>query len=619
MRSLNCIVFVAFMLILAAAVSGAAQEITDPYEILNRYFRMAGGLERLAAEQASYAEGNLSLGGMEGTVKLWTQRPGRNRVEIVLGPLNIIQGDNGEHQWVLDQNGKLQVITNPDEATVQRRQVRRSLAEYAYAQRESGLFTVSLAGREQIEGKDCYVIKITNNINVDSFTMYVNSVSFRLEKAAFVEDVESRDVFYGDYREIQGLQVAFWTKEISHRSGQTQEITLTQYVSNPEIDLALFEPPAAGAKDYQFTAGDCAEDIPFEFIGNHLFIPVVVNGEERLWVLDSGAGMTVLNKKFAEELGLKFEGELKGQGAGGTVAVNLTALPPYQIAGIEFNEQTVAVIDMDELISRIGVDVVGILGYDFLSRFVTKVDYANELVSFYDPESFVYSGDGHLLDMHIENMLFEVSATLDGTHTGSWIFDLGAGTTHLDGSYALREGYAARDGIIRMGHGAGNEYQLKDVRCDSMEFAGFTVYKPTISFSFGGTDTTFRSDNIGTLGNSLFQNFVLHIDYANERLLIEKGGEFNRFRPEDNSGLQIAWNQDHQVEVTYVSPDTPAEKAGFRKGDVLRSINGIDVDSFKGLIAIRKLLQADPGMKYELVIHRAGEEKKLKLKLAQLL
>jgi len=619
MRCFYSLIIVAFAFNLVMPVSAAAQELSDPHKILDKYFQAAGGLDRLSAEQAFYVEGTISLGGMQGTAKSWTQKPGRNRAELALGPLNIIQGDNGEYQWVVDQNGKLQVITNPDETTVKRRQVRQLLEEYAYKNRESGVFTVNLVGREHIEGKDCYIIKITNNINVDSYTMYINSASFVLEKAAFVEDDESRDVFYGDYRDMAGLQVAFRTKEIARQTGQMQEITLNVYESNPEIDPALFEPPAQGAKDYQFTDGECALNIPFSFVEDHLFIPVVVNGKERLWVLDSGAGMTVLNRKFAEELGLKFEGELQGQGAGGTVTATLAALPPYQVGSIAFQGQTVAVIDMDQLISRIGIDVVGILGYDFLSRFVTKVDYADELVSFYDPETFVYSGDGHLLAMHIEHSLFQVTATLDGKHSGSWLFDLGAGQTHLDGVYALREGYAARDGVIRMGHGAGHEYQLKEVRCDSMEFAGFTVYEPIISLAYGGTDTTFTADQIGTLGNSLFRNFVLYIDYAGERLFIEKGANFNRAWPDDNSGLQIAWGRDRRVDVVYVSPDSPAARAGFLKGDVLRSINGVNVDLFEGLSAIRKLLRADPGAKYELVIDRSGNEKKLKLTLAKLL
>lgn len=394
---------------------------------------------------------------------------------------------------------------------------------------------------------------------------------------------------------------------------------MSLYESNPEIDLTLFEPPEEGAKDYRFLDGDSAEDIPFQFIGNHLFVPVLVQGKERLWIYDTGAAMTVLNRAFAEELGLDLEGEIKGQGAGGTVDVTFATLPPFQVGSILFEEQTVAVIGMDELIRRIGLDVVGILGYDFLSRFVTKVDYANKLVSFYDPALFEYTGDGVELGIHVEHSSFEIPATLDGEHTGSWLFDLGAGTTHLDGIYARRESYAAREGVIGVGHGAGNEYQLKDIRCDSLELAGFTLYGPEISFAYGGTDTVFTADRLGILGNTAFRNFVLYIDYANERLIVEKGEMFNKTWPVDQSGLRVAWSEDGGVEVIFVSPQTPAEKAGFRKGDRILRVNGIDVGLLDGLVAIRELLKAGDGTKYEIIVDRDGDEKKLKLKLADLI
>lgn len=619
MRSLYSVAVSISVLIATIAVPAPAQKLGDPLEILNRYFQASGGLDRMKAERTSHAEGTLSLAGMEGTLKFWTQKTGLSRAEVTLGPLNIIQGDNGEHAWVLDQNGKLQVITNPDQATVKRRQVRKLMEEYAFAEHESDVFTVSLGGVEQVEGKDCYVIEIANKINVDSYTYYINTSTFTREQAIFREDIESRDVFYGDYREIEGLMVPFWTKEVSHGTGQVQEARLTRYVSNQKIDPILFEPPEQGARDYQFTDGDRAENIPFEFIGNHVFIPVTAAGKERLWILDTGASMTVLSKAFAEELGLELEGQMMGQGAGGTVEVSFTTLPPYSVKGIRFQEQTVAVIDMYELIRRLGLDVAGILGFDFLSRFVTKVDYANELVSFYEPETFTYTGDGHVADMHLANSVFRTSATLDGEHQGNWMFDVGAGTTQLDSRYALREGYSDKDGVLRMGHGAGNEFQLKKVRCDSIRFAGFTVHKPEISFPFGSTDTVFTADQIGILGNSLFRNFVLYCDYAGERLIVERGDKFNQPWPEDNSGMQIAWSHSREIEVSYVSPGTPAEDAGFIKGDLLRSINGIDAGLFGGIVAIRKLLKSDPGTKYEFVVDREGKRKKLKLKLAELL
>jgi predicted aspartyl protease len=602
-----------------ASSSSFGQELTNPYKILNRYFRTTGGLDRLLSEITTYSESTLSLGGMEGTLKAWTQAPNQNRVEIVLGPLSIVQGDNGEHSWTLDQNGKVQVVTNPDPATVARRKVRKLMNEYAFASPGSEVFKVTLQGIEQVEGKDCYAVKITNNVNVDSHTKYINTQTFLQEKVVFIEDDESRDAYYGDYREIDGLLVPFWTREVHHQTGQDQEMQLARYDSNPTISPEMFEPPQQASKDYRFLKGDRAEDVAFKFIENHLFVPVTVGGKKRLWVLDTGAGVTVLNKAYADELGLDLEGQIKGQGAGGTVEVSFATLPPFAIEGVEFDGQVVAVIDMSELLRRIGLDVAGILGFDFLSRFVTKVDFAKELVSFYDPETFEYSGEGQVLDMHLDQSVFRAQATLDGRHAGSWLFDLGAGTSHLDGRYALREGYADRKGILGLGHGAGNEYQLKSLKCDSLDFAGYTVYKPLISFAYGGTDTAFSADLIGTLGNTLFRNFVLHCDYANERLIIERGDKFNQSWPEDHSGLQLSYTEDREIKVLYVAPGTPAEVSGFVKGDVLRSIDGAGMGSFDGLIGVRELLRADPGTEYEFLVERDGQTHDLRLQLAELL
>jgi hypothetical protein len=504
-------VVLATTMIMAAGLAGVAttQELTDPYEIMSRYFEASGGLERLKAERTSYFEGTLSVGGMEGPIRVWTQKPDHSRAEIDLGPIRMTQGDNGEFEWVLDANGKLQKITKADETTLKRKEVQRRMAEYEYAHPGSDIFTVTFEGTDSVDEVDCYVIKVANSINDDYHTYLIDINGFMLKKSIDIQGEKSGEAYYGDYRQIDGMLTAFYLKQVPRQTGQAQEITISRRESNPEIPATMFDPPEEGGKDYSFSQGNAAENIPFKFIGNHLFIPVVVNGRERLWVLDTGAGMSVIDKAFADEMGLQLEGNLKGRGAGGTVEASFTTLPAYELEGIRFEKQTVAVIDMSELLRRLGIDIPGILGYDFLSRFVTKVDYANELVSFYGPETFEYTGDGAELDVHLKESVFEVSATLDGKHSGTWLFDLGAGTTHLDGVYALREGYTGKHGVLGMGHGAGNEFLLKVVEGDSIRLAGFTVYEPEISFSYGGTDTVFTADKIGVLGNTLFRMSIM--------------------------------------------------------------------------------------------------------------
>lgn len=608
-----------FLLAAVFSVAAAQGSLNDPYDILGRYFNAVGGLDRLKAERSHYLEGNVNVAGFEGTVKIWIEKPDRSRTELDLGVFKMIQGDNGEYEWVLDTNGKLQKTTNPDETAIKRKEVRRRMAEYEYADRGSDIFKVSLVGIEEIDGDSCYVIKIENNINNDYETDYINRDNFLLAKSVSVGGSESHDAFYKDYRDIDGIKVPFRHREIAHETGQEEEIEITEYVSNPDIDSSLFNPPEEGAKDYHFTEGDRSENIPFKFEGNHLYIPVVIDCKERYWILDTGAAMSVIGFEYATELGLDLQGDMKGSGMGGTVDIRIATLPPFSIQGIEFNEQTVAAISLKDLNRVLSVKIVGILGFDFLSRFVTRVDYTNELVSFYEPETFEYTGDGREVDIHVKDNVFMVEATLEDDYSGTWLFDLGASSINLNGAYALKNHLTERKGVLGMGRGAGSSFIYKRVKCKKLDFAGYTLDNPTVSMPYGGTDTVFTADYLGILGNTVFRNFVVYCDYADERVILEKGDDFNREFPADHSGLQILRGEKGGYEVLYVSENTPAHKAGFREGDVLKSINGIDMEYFGGLSDIRYLFTDDPGTKYTFIIDREGKEKKINMKLADLL
>lgn len=619
MRTWKSLLATAALCFLALPSAFAQENNDDPYEILNRHFNAVGGLDNLRAESTQYMEGNVSFAGLEGTIKSWTAKPDRERTDIDLGIFKLTQADNGEYEWTLDTNGKLQKITNPDETAVKRKEVKHRILGYGYADPKSDIFKVTHTGREKVDNKECFVLRITNNINDDNLTYFINTADFMLEKIVSMEGDNSNDQYFRDYRKAGKIIVPYWIRQVAHATGQEQDVTVVNYVSNPDIDATLFDPPGEMAKDYRFTDGNSSENIPIRFVENHLFIPVIVDCKERYWVLDTGAGLSAIDQNFADELGLEKKGNLKGLGAGGTVDVAFTVLPSFNLKGLEFDEQTVAMIDMAELNKLLAIPVVGILGYDFLSRFVTKVDFANEFVSFYDPETFRYSGDGHEIGLHLKENVFSVDATLDGRHSGSWLFDRGASTISLHGGYALKEGYASAKGVLGMARGAGNAFSIKRIKCGKIEFAGYTLENPQVTFSYGGTDSSFTADRIGGLGNTLFRHFVIYCDYANEKLIVEKGADFSKVFPENNSGMQLTRGDNGNIEVLYVAEKTPANKAGFRRGDILKSINGVETALYDGILAVRKMLTESPGTEYSFVIEREGREKKLKLKLARLL
>jgi len=394
----------------------------------------------------------------------------------------------------------------------------------------------------------------------------------------------------------------------------------TKYEVNIEIDDSLFIPPEKDIEDFEFLSGESAEDIPFKYIENHIYLPVNIKGKEGLWVLDCGASLNVIDSSFAEEIGLKIEGKMKAQSASSLVDLYHVTLPSFEIKGVRFKEQKIMTFKIHELFKRtMGLDVVGILGYDFLSRFVTKIDFANEKLSFYKPDKFKYSGGGKVIDAPLKDNLFSIPVTVDEKYSGLWELDIGAGGVKFNYPFSKENNLIDREGIDRIAFGAGGSYKGKASEFRTIEMAGFTVKNPIISIPYEeGKGALASKQNLGIVGNSFLQHFVLYLDYNNQRVILEKSDDFSREFIRGKSGLHLWYTEDNDIEVFYVPSNTPAEEAGFNKGDIIKAINGIDVKFFDGIIAVRKLLREPAGTVYTFSVLRDNETKKIKMTLKDL-
>jgi hypothetical protein len=612
---------VAFLVAVLFHGAAAFAELADPFIILGKHYEAIGGIEQLKAQRTSHIKGTVVIegSGLEGTYEEWRERPIRSRQEIDLGIIKQTEGDNGEFSWIVDHNKKL--LIRKDERSAKERQVRLLLAEYDHLNRDSENFSVAYEGTDTVAEATCYVVQITNSINDNILTQFIDTSSFLLLKSVEVSPDQEQHTTYSDYREVDGIMIAFQQRVTVYPTGMVQRMQITEVARNIDINPALYEPPEVDVEDFRFTNGKSAEDIPFQLIEDHIFLPLTVGGRTRLWVLDSGASVSCLEKKFAEELGLEPQGQIKGEGAGGLVDVSLVTMPSYEMPGLEFDEQTVAVIDIDWLFRRwMGLEVAGILGYDFLSRLVLKVDYANQLLSFYHPDSFEYTGDGAIIEAPIsQTNMFHVPMTVDGKYSGLWHLDLGAGGMGFRYQFAAEHGFLDRRGVQRLGAGAGGRVYNYLVEFKTVEFAGYVVNNPLISIpAAGGEGPSFGGELIGRIGNTLLQHFVLYLDYGREQVIVEKGNNFGKDFPRDNSGMQLQESDSGELEISFVADKTPAAKSGFRKGDILRTVNGINVDLLDGVVAAKKLLQAKPGTKYKITVDRNGQVKTLKLKLEDL-
>src|SRR5262249_42629736 len=138
----------------------------------------------------------------------------------------------------------------------------------------------------------------------------------------------------------------------------------------------------------------------------------------------------------AKELGLHLYGEVGTGGAGsgarparGAFVRDATFTIP-ELA--EFAQPVTVALPLVNLAPTFGQEVDGIIGTDFIERFVTELDYQAQRIKLHDKDRFTYSGPGESIPIRFNpdgNPVIEAEVTpLGGAAIkGGFMLDTGAG------------------------------------------------------------------------------------------------------------------------------------------------------------------------------------------------
>jgi hypothetical protein len=607
---------VCLIILLSALTCQAAEILADPRDILLKHYESIGGLEKLKKIKSGYIEGKITFDGLEGNFRQWEEIPLKYRLEEDYGVIKQLFGDDGRQSWTVDPNRKVQI--QRDEDTLKRRKVKALLEIYDHVNPDSKNFILTYEGEKKVSGADCLVVKMENIINEDSTFFFINKENYYIVKSILKQpDVEIHTLF-SDYRETGGIIHPFHEEtEILPRE-KKETLQLEKYEFNLKIDGALFAVPGDDVEDFRFINNESSENVPFIFIENSIYIPVTINSETRLWLFDNGASMSIIDAGYASYLGLKPEGEIKGFGIASVFDFSFVTMPSYRVGEIEIRPQKI--FSYKGLSDRFyDSDIVGVLGHDFVSRFVTKIDYAAKTMSFYHPDRFKYKGNGTAIDAPLRNKIFSLPATVDNKYKGRWTLDLGAFDVSFHYPYAIKNGMLDFKGVERISADLGGQHRERTVRFESMEIGGYKVLYPLINIPLEkGKGSNVSKEIIGNIGNSLLRHFTVYLDYKRQQVILEKGNDFEKRFPSDKSGLLIGRAGDGAPEIVFVAPGTPADKSGFLCGDIILTVNGADAVSFGGIAGVRNLFLEKAGTEYCIEVMRGHNRIELKLVLEEL-
>jgi predicted aspartyl protease len=329
-------------------------------------------------------------------------------------------------------------------------------------------------------------------------------------------------VSYRDWRPAGGVRWPFTSRQTTGdaRFDLTLRTTSAAYPDELPPDMVP-RPVPRSAADYAFTDSDSARDIAAERAGALLLVPVRVNGRAASFLLDTGAGATVLDAALADELGLERRGLVQARGAAGHDAATFVTVERLELPGVVLRGQTVVALDLAAVAAVLDRDVDGVLGYDFLSRFAVRLDYPAARIGLWPSGAYPPDSGAVRVPLRIESNVPRVDGVLNGTHRGSFLLDTGNSSPLLLHSPFVREHGLRGDGggSFRVS-GVGGDDSMESVSVDSLRIGDRVFTEVTALLARVETGAVALHGSIGNVGGALFQDEVLAFDYSAASLWI---------------------------------------------------------------------------------------------------
>src|SRR5262249_8512128 len=118
-----------------------------------------------------------------------------------------------------------------------------------------------------------------------------------------------------------------------------------------------------------------------------ILLPVSVNNRGPFeFILDPGAGTSLLSSELPKELDVKIAGSKEGHGAGGRIAVSLAKVDSLAVGEMRLENVDVAIVDLISIGTAVGAKIDGDIGYNFLKHFRLTVNYRDSTIRLDDPK-----------------------------------------------------------------------------------------------------------------------------------------------------------------------------------------------------------------------------------------
>ncbi len=378
-------------------------------------------------------------------------------------------------------------------------------------------------------------------------------------------------------------------------------------------------------------------EIPFVFQNGFIVVKVQLQGYFPVkFIFDTGAETTIItNPRIAELLGMQYTRKFGILGADLETVLNAYLIKGVRLAFIKgvAPTQDILVLDRDyfNLEEYVGENVLGVLGADVFKNYVVMIDYQAEKLVIHKKGGFGPSNKYIAIPMIIEknkpHINVELTINKEQTIQSKLLIDTGAALTLLldaDEEKNLHLPEKTIRGLI--GYGISGELEgyvgrISSFKVDDIAFHNLVTNFRVITSKLDSTTISVVDQKDGLIGNEILKHFKCVLDYPNKMLYMRpyrknyyKKVAFDR----SGLGLIMVGKQLQQIMVSNVFEGSPGSESGFRKGDIIKTVNGLPslLMTYSGVV---NKFRHKKNRKYRVKINRQGKILILNLTLRDLI
>ncbi|MFM9989132.1 PDZ domain-containing protein [Flavobacterium sp.] len=417
---------------------------------------------------------------------------------------------------------------------------------------------------------------------------------------------------------------------------------------------------------FQYTSNTKKIKVPFQLNNNLIIIPVQVNGVNLNFLLDTGVEKTVLfSLEDTDSLQFNHIEKIKIRGLGSGIPIDALHSKKNKIVINDFvdNDHEIYII-LDQEInfsSQLGIPVHGIIGYEFFKNYFIEINYNRRYLNIYrSNQDFSLKKLKHYneipISLEIEKPYIEALVNLNSKEIKTKLLVDTGGSDAL-WLFENKKSIQSPEKYFKdfLGRGfSGNIYGKKS-RIEEFKIGNYKLPYPTISFpdTLSIQNVEMVEGRNGSIGGEILKRFDVIFDYKNKKIYLKKNSDFEDPFNYNMSGLEIQHNGLQWIkeeielktnlvaneinviqgektnvkynfllkpiyEITNVREDSPGEKAGLKKGDLINKINGIYAFKYK-LQQITQLLQSEEGKTITMEVDRKGKIIKVAFELKKIL